>query len=398
MGRTLSRPQGIVDAATVGQARERTPVALGPYGPEALSYDAVRTVLRDPRFMMPRGLNLVVQGITSGPVWDRVCKLLISLEDAQHQRLRRLVSRAFSPRAVEETRPLCVKAITEIVDRHAAVGHCDVVADIARPYPIPAICSLLGVPAQDWHLFSEWADDISKAFGFNVAEEAPAIVRAWEQLDAYLEDLLVARQDCETDDVLCDLLEVEADGDKLSHEELVNLAALLLNAGTDTTRNQLAAAVQVLVEHPTQWALLAEHPELAPQAVDELIRHSPIVFTTMRKAIEDVELGGVQIPAGTIVFANMASANRDPAVYDDPDLLDITREAPPPLMTFGGGVHYCLGAPLARVQLVEALRVITRRMANPRLTGPTPWKPIIGISGPITVPIEFDPARTLGVG
>jgi cytochrome P450 len=397
MGRTLSCPQGIVDAATVGRARERTPVVLGPYGPEALSYDAVRTVLRDPRFMMPRGLNLVVQGITSGPVWDRVCNLLISLEGAQHQRLRRLVSRAFSPRAVEETRPLCVKVITEIVDRHAAVGHCDVVSDIARPYPVPAICALLGVPAQDWHLFSEWADDISKAFGFNVAEEAPAIVRAWEQLDAYLEDLLVARQDCETDDVLCDLLEVAADGDKLSHEELVNLAALLLNAGTDTTRNQLAAAVQVLVEHPTQWALLAEHPELAPQAVDELIRHSPIVFTTMRKAIEDVELGGVQITAGTIVFANMASANRDSAVYDDPDLLDITREAPPPLMTFGGGVHYCLGAPLARVQLVEALRVITRRMANPRLTGPTPWKPIIGISGPITVPIEFDPATTLGV-
>jgi cytochrome P450 len=113
----------------------------------------------------------------------------------------------------------------------------------------------------------------------------------------------------------------------------------------------------------------------------------------MRKAIEDVELGGMQIPAGTIVFANLASANRDPAVYDDPDRLDITREAPPPLLTFGGGVHYCLGAPLARVQLIEALRVITRRMANPRLTGPAPWKPLVGISGPITVPIEFDPAQ-----
>jgi cytochrome P450 len=170
-------------------------------GPEALTYDAVRTVLRDPRFMMPRGLNLVVQGITSGPVWDRVCKLLISLEGAQHQRLRRLVSRVFTPLAVKETRPICVKVITELVDRHAPVGHCDVVTDIARPYPVPAVCSLLGVPAQDWPLFSEWADDISKAFGFNVAEEAPAIVRAWEQLDAYLEHLLVARRDCETDDV-----------------------------------------------------------------------------------------------------------------------------------------------------------------------------------------------------
>jgi cytochrome P450 len=392
MRRTLSRRRGRVGAPALKQTREQTPVTQGPYGPEALTYDAVRTVLRDPRFVMPRGLNLAVQGITSGPVWDRVCKLLISLDAPQHQRLRRLVSKAFTPRAVEELRPLCVEVITELVDRHTPAGRCDVVADIARPYPVPIICALLGAPREDWHLFSEWADDISKAFGFNVAEDAPAILRAWEQLEAYIEDLIAAHEECATDDVFCDLIQAKDDGDKLSHEELVNLAALLLNAGTDTTRNQLAAAVEALVDHPQQWSLLAEHPELAPQAVDELIRHSPIVFTTMRKAIEDVEVGGVPIPAGTIVFANMASANRDPAVYDDPDRLDITREAPPPVMTFGGGVHYCLGAPLARVQLIEALRVITQRMANPRRTGPAPWKPKVGISGPITVPIEFDVA------
>ncbi|MBB5160414.1 cytochrome P450 [Mycobacterium sp. AZCC_0083] len=168
------------------------------------------------------------------------------------------------------------------------------------------------------------------------------------------------------------------------------LAAVLLTAGTDTTRNQLAAAVQVLCEHPAQWALLAQHPELAPQAVEETMRHSPVVFGALRTAIEDVELGGVIIPAGTLVIANTGAANRDPAVYDDPDRLDITRDDPPAMLTFGGGAHYCLGAHVARLELAEALTVITRRMPNAHRTGPAPWKPPSGMSGPTTLPIEFD--------
>ena len=156
------------------------------------------------------------------------------------------------------------------------------------------------------------------------------------------------------------------------------LAEVLLMAGTDTTRNQLAAAVQDLCDHPKQWALLAEHPELAPQAVEELMRHRPVIFATIRKAVEDVELDGVRVPAGTHVMVNTAAANRDPAVFDDPDRLDITREGPAAMLTFGGGIHYCLGAHLARAELAEALTVITRRMPNPRRSGPAPWKPLIG--------------------
>ena len=376
--------------AAIALVREQAPIALGPYGPEVLTYDQVRTVLRDSRFAVPQGISLATQGITSGPVWDKVCQLLISMNGDQHRRLRRLVSRAFTPRAAERMRTACVEVITELVDRHSATGRCDVVADIARPYPVPIICALIGAPREDWHLFSEWADDISKAFGTNVAEESPAILRAWEQLEAYVENLIAARRHSLTDDLISELIRVEDDGDRLSHDELVNLVAILLNAGTDTTRNQLAAAVQVLCDYPDQWELLAEHPELAPQAVEELIRHTPIVFSALRQATEDVELGDVRIPAGAFVIANTASANRDPAAYDDPDRLDITRDAPPAMLTFGGGVHYCLGAHLARLELVEALRVITRRMPNPRRSGPTPWKPLTGISGPVTLPIEFD--------
>ena len=145
---------------------------------------------------------------------------------------------------------------------------------------------------------------------------------------------------------------------------------ILLHAGTDTTRNQLAAAVQVLADHPDQWELLANCPELASQAVEELMRHSPVNFRVLRKAVVDVDLGGVQFPTGSLVFANTAAANRDPAAYDDPDRLDITRQGAPAMLTFGGGVHYCLGVHLARIELAEALRVIAARMANPRRTGP----------------------------
>jgi cytochrome P450 len=374
----------------IRQAHRQAPIALGPYGPEVLSYDLVRTVLRDSRFAMPRGISLVVQGITSGPVWDKVCQTIMCVDAAEHHRLRRLVSQAFTPRAAERMRAACVDVISELVDRHSAAGCCDMVHDIARQYPVRIICALVGAPCEDWELFSRWADDLSKAFGANVAAEESAILRAWEQLDAYLEELIARRRQSLGDDLISELIRAEDDGDRLTHDELVSLVAILLNAGTDTTRNQLAAAVQVLSAHPGQWALLAEHPEFAPQAVEELMRHSPIVFASLRVATTDVELGGVLVPAGAFVLANTAAANRDPAVYDHPDRLDISREGAAPMLTFGGGVHYCLGAHLARIELAEALKGITRRMPNARCAGPVPWKPVAGISGPTSLPIAFD--------
>ena len=374
----------------ISQARRQAPIASGPYGPEVLSYDLVRSVLRDSRFVLPRGLSLAVQGITSGPVWDKVCQTIMSVDAAQHHRLRRLVSRAFTPRAAERMRTACVDIINGLIDRHSARGGCDMVHDIARQYPVPIICAMVGAPSEDWELFTRWADDLSKAFGCNVAAEESAILRAWGQLDAYLEDLIARRRHSLGDDLISELIRVEEDGDRLTHDELINLVAILLNAGTDTTRNQLAAAVQVLSEHQEQWALLAERPELAPKAVEELMRHSPIVFASLREATADIELSGVLIPEGAYVVANTAAANRDPAVYEEPDRLDITRGRPAPMLTFGGGVHHCLGAHLARIELVEALRVITRRMPNARRTGPAPWKPPAGISGPTSLPIAFD--------
>ena len=384
--------QSLDEAHTIiRQARQQASIAIGPHGPELLTYELVRTVLRDPRFRVPQGMFLASQGITTGPLWERVATNLISLDGVEHQRLRRLVSKAFTPRATARLRTTIVEVITELMDHHAATGRCEVVTDIARQYPIPIICALLGAPAEDWKLFSEWTDDIFKAFSWEVAAHQRTILAAWEELDAYIDDMVAQRRHRLTDDLISDLIRAEDGGDHLNADELRMLAAGLLMAGTDTTRNQLAASVHALCDRPDQWELLAQDPDLANSAVEETMRHSPIAAATLRIALEDVEIVGVVIPAGTLVVANTAAANRDPAVYDDPDRLDITRMGAPAMQTFGAGMHYCLGANLARLELAEALAIMTQRMPNAHRTGPAPWKPLTGLSGPSTLPIEFDP-------
>lgn len=378
--------------ARLREAQRRAPVALGPHGPEVLSYHLVRSVLRDRRFQIPPGINLLAQGIDSGPLWDKVANSLLCLEGDAHHRLRSLCSRAFTPRTVARLHDTMVGVLNKLVARVAAAGRCDVVTDIARPYPVPIICALLGAPREDWEQFSLWADDVFKAFSFTVdlREVEPVVMCAWRQLDDYVDEMVARRRHSLTDDLLSDLIRAEDEGDRLDAAELRMLAGGLLLAGTDTTRNQVAASVQVLCEHPGQWELLQQRPELAMRAVEETMRHSPIACGTLRLVVEDAELDGYLFPAGTAVLVNTFAANRDPVVYDDPDRVDITREAPPPILTFGGGVHYCLGANLARREIAEALNVLANRLGHPRIAGPAPWKPMVSLSGPKSLPIEFD--------
>jgi len=376
----------------IRKARERGPIAMGPHGPEILSYELVHAVLRDHRFCPPPGLGLEAQGITSGALWDRMTTSILSINGAEHVRLRRLVSKAFTPRAVAWLDTTIVDVINELIDPVAAAGHCEIVGDIARPYPVPIISALLGAPREDWRLFSAWADDFFKAFTFNAAAFERDILAAWAELDAYVDKMVADRRKSLTGDLISDLIRAEDEGDRLSMDELRGLAAGILMAGTDTTRNQVAAAVDVFCDHPEQWELLALQPDLAMKAVEEVMRYAPVVFTAMRIAVEDVEVSGVVIPAGTFVMCNTAAANRDPSVYDDPDRFDITREGAPPMQTFGAGAHYCLGANLARREVAEALRVMAQRMRGLRRAGPCTWKPIVGITGPETLPIAFDAA------
>lgn len=372
-------------------AQLRGPIAIGPFGPEILSYELARSVLRDTRFVIPRGLHLSAQGVTSGPLWDRVVGSIICAEGAEHHRLRSLVSKAFTPRATARLHDTIDEVVNELIDSVADAGRCDVVTDIARHYPIPVICALLGAPRGSWAQFERWAEAIFKMVNFsvNIADEMPVILRGWAELDTYVDDMVAERRHQLTDDLLSDLIRAEDDGDRLGPDELRSTVAGLLLAGTDTTRNQLAASLQILLDHPEQWALLRERPELAMSAVEESMRHSPAVCNTVRTVNEDVEFGGYTFPKDTYIFVNSFAANRDAEVYPDPDHFDITREGAPAVLTFGGGVHYCLGANLARLELAEGLKIMAHRLPDACRVGPAPWKPMLGMSGPTSLPIEF---------
>jgi cytochrome P450 len=375
-------------------AQDLAPIAIGPLGPEVLSYNLARSLLRDPRFVIPPGIHLTAHGITSGPLWDRVIRSILCMEGDEHRRLRGLVSKAFTPRATSRMHGTIHIVVNELVDRFLGIGRCDIVEDIARPYPIPVICGLLGAPREDWEQFSRWAEDIFKIVSFdcNLVEEEPVVLRAWGEFDDYVDKMVSLRRDRLTDDLLSELIRAEDSGDRLNAAELRMLAFSILVAGTDTTRGQLAASVQVLCDHPEQWTLLADHPELAMPAVEESMRHSPAVCSTLRTVTDDTTLGGYTFPAGTFILVNTFAANRDPAVYAEPDRFDIARDEPPPILTFGGGAHYCLGANLARLELSEALKILTRRIRHPRRVGPAPWKPLLGMSGPTSLHVEFDPS------
>ena len=376
----------------VRRAQSQSPIAIGPLGPEILSYELAREMLRDSRFRLPPGITLAAQGITSGPLFDKMATSLLGLDGASHVRLRKLVSRAFTPRATSRLQETIHEVVNGLIDRVMDAGRCDVVADIAYQYPTPIMCALLGAPREDWQLFADWTEEVFKALNFqpDVNFDEAAIMRAWGELDAYVDDMVADRRGNLAEDLLSELIRAESDGERLNLDELRMLVAGFLMAGTDTTRNQLAASVQVLCDHPDQWAKLRDHPELAMQAVEESMRHSPAACIVPRAATDDVEFAGYMFPAGTFVLANTFAANRDPAIYDDAERFDITRNDVPAILTFGGGAHYCLGANLARRELAEALTVLTQRLPVPHRVGPAPWKPLLGMTGPTTLEIEFE--------
>jgi cytochrome P450 len=315
------------------------------------------------------------------------------MEGDSHARLRRLVAPAFTPASANRLRPTMRAVVGELVDRVAGQGECDLVADVCEPYPIPIICELLGAPPQDWKLFSSWATDIFRIFNNNVLEDLPFIERAGAELNAYVTEMIAERRADPRDDLLSDLIAIEEEGDRLSTEEMTMLAQAVLMAGTDTTRNQLACSVALFSEHPDQWALLAEHPELAPRAVEESMRYLGAVRGTARFASEDIVYRDVQFPEGTLVSTSLAGANRDPETFDDPDVFDITRERATAQMTFGAGIHFCMGAALARAELQEALPLLARRMPGLTRNGDIEWKPsTFGIWGPARLPLRFEPS------
>ena len=364
-------------------------------GYSVLTYESVMGILRDKRWHSATGMIAQLQGITDEAFLGRRQVSILNAEGEVHVRLRRLVAPAFSPRSADRLRPFMRETVNSLLDPFTASGKAEVVSDICEPYPIPIICELLGAPKEDWRLFSRLASEILLIFSENLSENMSVFLAAQQELETYTKGLIEKRRSVPADDLITDLIAAEEAGDKLNTEELTMMVDAVIVGGTDTTRNQLGLALALFAEYPEQWALLGKDPSLAQRAVEEVLRFSGAVGGTIRFASEDIEYNGVLFPKGTFMSTSMSTGNYDASVFPTPETFDITREpVGQPHLSLGAGIHYCLGASLARAELQEAFTVLSQRMLNLELDGPVVYKPSgIGIFGPASLPVKFTPSR-----
>ena len=361
----------------LAEARDRHPLARGIDGSLiALSFDAVESVLRDPRFLTTD--LLAPRGITDGPIAEWWGQVMFSANPPAHTRLRRLVSRAFTPRAVEGLRPRVAEITEELLNGFSG-DTVDVVAEFAHELPIRVMAAMLGVPSGDHRRFAAWTADLGLVFSsVHTPELLDRLERAINGLNEYVAELIADRRAQPGDDMLSGLIAAEADGDVLSEAELVAMVENLLFAGHDTTRSMLMIGVALLLSHPDQRALLCGKPGLAAQAVDEILRFEAPVLGSGRDSAEPLELFGVPVAQGETVTTMSLAANRDPAAFDDPDRFDITRPGGK-LMSFGQGIHYCLGAALARLEGQVAFPMLLDRYPRIELAEEPEWVPYASI-------------------
>jgi len=361
-----------------------------PFGGEgwlATGYQEVKTVLADPRFS--RSATLGKDVARTSPVIEENPSIL-SLDPPDHGRLRKLVAKAFTARRVELLRDRAQEIVDSALDAVEDHGPpADLVSLLNMPLPITIICDMLGVPEDDRVGFQGWTD-VLLGYGAFTAEE---IAAASDNLMAYIAAMVEDRRRTPSGDMLGLLVGARDGEDRLSEEELITFGVTLLVAGHETTANMIGNIVYTLFEKPDLLKSLREEPDLLPSAVEELVRYIPLgsVVAVPRVAVEDVELGGVTIRAGESVLVSMMAANRDPSVFVDGGEVDFHREANPHI-AFGHGVHHCLGAPLARMELQVAIGTLFRRFPALELAVPVEdveFKRGRLIRGPLTLPVKW---------
>ena len=358
-----------------------------------LRYEKAREMLRDPRFGQSTTVYHAMQGVTEGPFVDWWQSSLLGSEDDRHARLTRLVSPAFRPGRMEGMRAASRRAIDDLLDRVSGQTGVDFVADVSDSYTMIVLSELLQVPEEVRLQVQGWTATLALGFGVHAAEHLAAVDEAILRLYDIIDDLIAYRRAHPADGLLNDLISARDAGDRLSDEELRSMVVGVLFAGHDTSRNQLASSLLLLAQHPDQWALLAQRPELAASAVEEAMRLVASVPLAARTPKQDLEYEGLSLKFGTFVGVLVATANRDPAAFgEDASSFRIDASRPPSL-AFGGGIHSCLGSALARVELQEALLALTQRFEPAELTGPVQWRPSLGIFGPTALPVTLHPRR-----
>ncbi|WP_242882215.1 cytochrome P450 [Actinomadura litoris] len=308
------------------------------------------------------------------PFWDLVRAGMLDMEPPTHTRLRRLVSKAFTARMVEGLRPTIQRLSGELAESLAAKGGGDLLAEVAEPLPVNVIAEMLGVPVSDRHLLRPWSADICGMYELNPPVEVQrTAVRAAAEFSDYLRELARSRRNEPRDDLISALAQVVDGGDRLTEDELIGTCVLLLNAGHEATVNTTGNGWWALFRHPGELERLRADASLVPTAIEELLRYDTPAPMFERWVLEDITVAGIDIPRGAEVALQFASANRDPETFADPDRLDLGRD-PNPHITFGLGIHYCLGAPLARIELAESYGALLRLAPDLRLTDEPKWK------------------------
>ena len=375
---------------TMRELSEESWIASSPIGFIVLDREAAAYFLRTRSATFPGMRIAEMFEVPEGPLLEEMRRNILHINGDAHLRLRNLVNPAFTPRAADRWRP----AMREFLERLWAplerTGACEFVEAFAKPYPSLTIATVMGAPLEDAPKLHEWSNVIQRQFDpASLTGERERIERACAEFYEWAGALIEKRRDDPSDDLISTLIAAEQDGDRLSEAECKNLVLNVLVGGVDTTQSQLAHGLRVFAAHPEQWQLLAAEPERAKAAVEELLRYEPITPFTARILHEEVEYRDVTFPADTIVMVCSFTGNRD-GVDGDPEMFDITSErgdAKP--LTFGAGIHYCLGANLARAELQEALGFLPQRMPGLALDGQPELGSIHGIYGLERLPLRW---------
>ena len=349
-----------------------------------LTYDLVKRALHDH------------EGFSSNVAPSRGVSFqwLLFMDPPRHAKLRAIISRAFTPRSIANLEPRIRELSCGLLDVVMDRGELDLVADYATPLPLMVIGEMLGVPVTDWRRLARWSETIvnlgNTISGVGAEAASDAFVTADREMRDYFLQHVEARRAQHRDDLLTRLCTADVDGERLEDDELVRFCQLLLAAGTETTTNLIDNAVLSLIEHPDALATVHAHPELIPEMLEEVLRLRTPVQAMFRATRTAMELGGIRVPAGAFIVASIGAANRDPAQFHNPDTFDITRR-PNPHVAFGHGIHFCLGAPLSRLEARIALTDLLSRFARFELSAPS-WQPraAFHVHGPASLPLRFE--------
>jgi cytochrome P450 len=371
-------------------------LAANPYGYTVLEREAGEFFLRTKDAVFP-GLTIAEMfGISEGPLQEEIVRNIININGGDHGRLRRLVNPALSPRAVERYRPAMRQFLDGLLDQVPDDGRVDFVADFAKPYPSLVIAEVMGAPLADAPRLHHWSNWIQRQFDAgSLLTERELIEQAVAEFYAYEDELIATRRaggdragGDRNDDLISALIEAEDQGDRLDHDELRNLILNILVGGVDTSQSQLAHAVRLLALHPDQWERLRADPRgLAQPAVEEALRYEPITPFTARITTAEIEYRGVMFPPGSIVLVSAWHANRDGI---EGDTFDIAADRPRArLLTFGAGIHYCVGANLARAEMEEAVAFLGERVRSIELDAEPVFGSASGIYGLDSLPVKL---------